>query len=69
MWILANIAGEADFQFRDKILETDILAFVARQLCTTQQKLGYYRTCAWLISNIVRGIPYPEYENVKQANN
>lgn len=69
MWILANIAGEAEFEFRDKILETEILSFVSRQLCTTHKRVGYYKTCAWLISNLVRGTPFPEYDKVRSTLN
>lgn len=69
MWILANIAGEAEFQYRDVVLETDVLTFVSRQLCRTQKRPAYYKTCAWLISNLVRGTPFPDCANVSQVDN
>jgi len=64
MWCLANICGENNLKLRDEIIEQGVLNLVVRELCKTPKKVLYYRTAAWLISNLVRGTPYPSYDKV-----
>jgi len=64
MWALANIAGEKNLKYRDEILKQGILKKIVRQLCTTPKRILYSRTAVWLISNLLRGKPYPPYEEV-----
>ncbi len=64
LWSLANISGESCLSFRDKILDEKVLNLVVRELYKTPRKSVYYRTTAWLISNLVRGKPFPPFEKV-----
>jgi uncharacterized protein (UPF0248 family) len=64
MWTLANIAGDDNMLFRDKILSLDFLKLMVKQLCIGPKRTVYSRTAVWLISNILRGKPYPPFEKV-----
>jgi len=67
MWCLANICGENNLKLRDEIIEQGVLNLVVRELCKTPKKVLYYRTAAWLISNLVRGTPYPSYDKIEKC--
>jgi len=67
MWSLANISGESCLSFRDKILAENVLNLVVREIYKTQKNTIYYRTAAWLISNLVRGKPFPPYEKIEKS--
>jgi len=64
MWTLANISGENTLLYRDQILEQGILNMIVKELGRTPKKIVYYRIAAWLISNLVRGEPFPSYSKV-----
>jgi len=65
MWTLANISGENNLNYRDQILELGILRTIVKNLGIRPYKIIYYRIAAWLISNLVRGEPFPHFEQVK----
>lgn len=64
MWVLANIAGEDDLKYRDEILELGTLNEIITQLFRPPKRLFYGRTAVWLISNLLRGPPYPAFSKV-----
>jgi len=64
MWALANISGENTLLYRDQILQSGILNLIVKELGRTPKKIVYYRIAAWLISNLVRGEPFPSFEKV-----
>jgi len=65
LWILANIAGE-DISYRDLLLERDIVMHVKNLLSGLDDTVeeNFLVQIAWLISDLVRGNPYPEFEQV-----
>jgi len=67
IWALANISGEKDLAYRDEILEQDVLNLVVRELYKGAKSLKYYEIAAWLISNLVRGRPYPPFNQIAKA--
>jgi hypothetical protein len=67
MWTLANISGENTLLYRDQILEQGILNMIVKELGRTPKKIVYYRIAAWLISNLVRGEPFPSYTKVEKT--
>jgi hypothetical protein len=64
MWALSNLAGEEDLTIRDAILDRDIVRSLVKQISTSPKKSSYARTTAWLLSNLLRGKPYPSYDKV-----
>jgi hypothetical protein len=64
MWALSNIAGEKDLKYRDDMIENGIVDRIVRQMCTTPKRILYNRCSAWLLSNLLRGRPYPPYDKV-----
>jgi len=67
MWALANISGENTLLYRDQILQEGILNLIVKELGRTPKKIVYYRIAAWLISNLVRGEPFPPFERVENT--
>lgn len=67
IWALANISGEKNLGYRDEILEQDVLNMVVRELYKGAKTLKYYEISAWLISNLLRGKPYPAYNKIAKV--
>ena len=67
MWALANISGENNLSYRDQILEEGVLKLLAINLQTAPRAAAYYRIASWLISNLVRGYPFPPFEQVQRV--
>lgn len=67
MWVLANICGESNLNHRDKILQMGVLDQVVRELSKTPKQASYNKTAAWLMSNLVRGTPFPPFEKVAKC--
>jgi len=67
MWALANIAGEEDFSYRDAVLAEGVLQDIVRNLCRPPKRALYTRTAVWLLSILVRGPDYPQFENVSNS--
>lgn len=68
MWALANIAGEDDLIYRDAILKLGTMQQIVKQLCHASKRIIYSRTAVWLISVLVRGKPYPPFNEVCNFN-
>lgn len=64
MWALANLLGESDFSYRIEILKLDVIKKVIRLLCGAPKSMSYTRTVTWLLSNALRGPPYPPFDEV-----
>jgi hypothetical protein len=65
MWTFANICGDTNLSFRDAVLQAGVMDQIVRELCTRPKALSYYKIAAWLISNLVRGKPYPPFQKVE----
>ena len=64
MWALANIAAEEDLSYRDTILDLGVLKEVVKQLRQPPKRNSYSRAAMWLISNLLRGYPFPSFSEV-----
>ena len=63
VWIVANIAGET-LEFRDFLLESGIVEKMECLVPSLKNYTALATQVAWLISNLVRGKPYPNFEKV-----
>ena len=63
MFILANISGES-FASRDIIIERGVVPKLVSLLEDETHSRAFITHIAWLISNLVRGTPYPAFEDV-----
>ena len=64
MWAFANIATEERLEYRDALIKLGVLEEVARQLGRPVKRALYVRTAVWLISNLLKGTPFPPFRQV-----
>jgi len=63
LWILANLAGES-LTFRDDILKRGVVEKLEYLLNTNPGPASTNSTVVWLMSNLCRGKPYPNFPDV-----
>jgi len=63
LWILANLSGES-LMFRDDILKRGVVAKLEYLLNTTTGSSDCAATVVWLISNLCRGKPFPDFPSI-----
>eukprot|EP01016_Furgasonia_blochmanni_P009265 TRINITY_DN13835_c0_g1_i4.p1 TRINITY_DN13835_c0_g1~~TRINITY_DN13835_c0_g1_i4.p1 ORF type:complete len:531 (-),score=92.78 TRINITY_DN13835_c0_g1_i4:61-1593(-) len=64
IWGLSNLTGDVH-DIRMKVLECGIVPQLIRIL-KNEKTPNLLRVCSWMISNLVRGKPYPPYEKVAE---
>jgi len=64
IWILANIAGDS-IPYRELLLKHKIVNKLEKILSGKALQTSFLNNISWLISNLCRGKPYPEFETVK----
>jgi hypothetical protein len=62
IWALGNIAGDS-YLYRDAILGTGAMQTML-QMTMSEKKLTLLRNTVWCISNLCRGKPQPNFEQV-----
>ena len=67
MWALGNIAGE-NTDFRNVVLESGVLPPLLKLLSTTSN-ISILKNGSWLLSNLVRGKPQPDFYKLKDVRN
>ena len=67
IWGLANISGDSQV-YRDSCLEVGIIDEIIDRINGKDLSISYVRNLTWLISNICRGKPYPDYNAVNYPN-
>ena len=65
IWALGNIAGDSS-EFRDMILNCGGIKPLIKILQTTENK-NSIKHGTWALSNLCRGKPLPDFEQVKEA--
>ena len=63
IWVLSNVAGDS-LEGRDALIEKGIIEQVEKLLDGNSYQTTFIAHCTWLISNLLRGKPYPPYEHV-----
>lgn len=63
LWILANLSGES-LMFRDDILKRGVVAKLEYLLSTTPGSSDTAVTVVWLMSNLCRGKPFPDFPTI-----
>eukprot|EP00121_Abeoforma_whisleri_P012460 Awhi_evm1s11502 len=63
-WAIGNIAGDST-QFRDLVLNTKGSLEGILNLIKNSTKISVLRNCVWVYSNLCRGKPRPDFDNVK----
>lgn len=63
VWALGNIAGDSP-QFRDLVLKNGGVGPLLR-VFTNDSKITLIRNATWTLSNLCRGKPQPEFEQIK----
>ena len=64
IWILSNIAAESH-EYRDMLLDQDLPRKLEATICLEKSDDSFLGLVSWLISNICKGPPYPEFHLVK----
>eukprot|EP01016_Furgasonia_blochmanni_P017679 TRINITY_DN20384_c0_g1_i1.p1 TRINITY_DN20384_c0_g1~~TRINITY_DN20384_c0_g1_i1.p1 ORF type:complete len:339 (+),score=77.30 TRINITY_DN20384_c0_g1_i1:87-1103(+) len=64
IWGLANITGDTH-DLRLMLIKEGIVEKILHVNTSKQRKIPVIRVTAWLMSNLVRGKPFPLYETVK----
>ena len=67
IWGLANISGDSQV-YRDSCIEVGIIEEIIDRINGKDLSISYVRNLSWLISNICRGKPYPDYNDVIYPN-
>lgn len=65
MWALGNIAGE-NTDFRDMVMNSNVLPSLLNLLNTTSNA-AILKNGLWLLSNLVRGKPEPDFRKLKDV--
>lgn len=64
IWILSNISGES-LVYRDDMLKRKIVPKIENLFNTNAIVPALYSSICWLMSNLCRGKPYPNFYDVK----
>jgi len=64
VWILSNVAGDS-LEGRKSLLDKEIVARIEKLLDGHSYQTNFIAHVSWLISNLTRGKPYPEYHEVE----
>jgi len=64
VWILSNVAGDS-LEGGDSLIEKEIVGRIEKLLDGHSYQTNFIAHVSWLISNLTRGKPYPEYREVE----
>jgi len=67
VWILSNVAGDS-LDGRDALLQQGIIENIEKLLDGNSYQTTFISHTTWLISNLLRGKPYPDYALVRKRS-